>query len=230
MLFGTLSTQLAQTKSQLLLTEDFLTESSLLSSSLNAQINTLEKRKTKATACCDLITDLKELDTSFRTVQKSLRENDIETASTFFGKVICLVDAIQPRYAIADMTKFTELKSQLLNVLREQFNKARSTDRDKVERVASLFKNIGEQEEGMKLYTSYVMQGSTMKQLDSVIQKMYTQTEGSISDQFAALVRIVCECISQNSETVLQLFDFASLKLFLKTLDTLIKENGTQII
>ena len=96
--------------------------------------------------------------------------------------MICLVDAIQPRYAIADMTKFTELKRQLLNVLREQFNKARSSDREKVERVASLFKNIGEQEEGMKLYTSYVMQGSTMKLLDSVIQKMYTQTEGSISD------------------------------------------------
>ena len=126
------------------------------------------------------------------------------------------------------MTKFLELKLQLLSVLRDQFSRAKQ-DKDKVERVVVLFKNIGEQEEGMRLYTSYVMQGTTMKQLDSVIQQMYTSTECT-SDQFASLVRIVCECISQNSEIVLQLFDFASLKIFLRTLDTLIKEKGTQII
>lgn len=40
--------------------------------------------------------------------------------------------------------------------------------------MAVLFKNIGEQEEGMKLYTQYIMQGKTIKSLDSVIQKMYT--------------------------------------------------------
>jgi len=35
--------------------------------------------------------------------------------------------------------------------------------------MAFLFKNIGEQEEGMKLYSQFILQGKTIKQLDSVI-------------------------------------------------------------
>ena len=49
-----------------------------------------------------------------------------------------------------------------------------------------LFKNIGEQEEGMKLYSQCIMASKTMKQMDSVIQKVYT-TSGLVSEHFASM-------------------------------------------
>lgn len=50
-----------------------------------------------------------------------------------------------------------------------------------------LFKNIGEQEEGMKLYTSYIMQGKTLKQLDAVIQDMFLKKTQELSEHFASM-------------------------------------------
>jgi hypothetical protein len=64
---------------------------------LNQQINLLEKRKSVATDCIDLITDIRELDLSLKQAQKAIDNNEVETASHFLGKVISLIQAIQPR-------------------------------------------------------------------------------------------------------------------------------------
>jgi hypothetical protein len=48
----------------------------------------------------------------------------------------------------------------LLAILRSKILQAREGgQKDKIEKIAVLFKNVGEQEEGMKFYTSYIMQG-----------------------------------------------------------------------
>ena len=58
--------------------------------------------------------------------------------------------------------------------------------KDKVVNLAVLFKNIGEQEEGMKLYTQFIMQGKTLKQLDQVIQNMFLKdNHDNVSEHFA---------------------------------------------
>lgn len=77
---------------------------------LNLQINSLEQRKNTATQCIELMTDLRELDASVKMVQRALDTLDIETASHFFGKVIMLVNVIQPRLQIRDLSKFDNLK------------------------------------------------------------------------------------------------------------------------
>jgi hypothetical protein len=40
---------------------------------------------------------------------------------------------------------------------------------DKMEKIAVQFKNVGEQKEGMRLYTQYIMQDKTFKSLELVI-------------------------------------------------------------
>jgi len=56
------------------------------------------------------MTDLLELESSVKMVQRALDSVDIETASHFFGKVIMLVKVIQPRLPIRDLSKFDSLK------------------------------------------------------------------------------------------------------------------------
>jgi hypothetical protein len=118
LLFGALSTQLSQMDAALVETAAFLSESSALSSRLNNDINSLEVRKTNATDFLDLMTDLKELDSSVKMVQKALDALDIESASHFFGKAKALVNVVEPRLPIRDMAKFEALKAKLLTILR----------------------------------------------------------------------------------------------------------------
>ena len=55
-----------------------------------------------------------------------------------------------------------------------------------IERIAVLFKNVGEQEEGMRLYTSNIIQGKIMRSIDSILQRMYGgDGETRISEYFA---------------------------------------------
>ena len=49
-------------------TSEFLIDCASLSSRLNLQINSLEKRKNVATSCIELMTDLYELDSSVKMV------------------------------------------------------------------------------------------------------------------------------------------------------------------
>ena len=56
------------------------------------------------------MTDLRELDTSVKMVQRALDVQDFETACNNFGKTIMLVNVVQPRYKIKDLQKFDQLK------------------------------------------------------------------------------------------------------------------------
>ena len=78
-----------------------------------------------------------------------------------------LVNVVEPRLPIRDMVKFEDLKLKVLTILRQKLQQAKeSNQKDKIEKIAVLFKNVGEQEEGMKLYTQFVMQQKTIKSLD----------------------------------------------------------------
>ena len=111
-----------------------------------------------ACSCIDLIADLKELDSSVKMVHRALDQQDIETTSHFFAKSLGLVGVVKARMPISDMQKFDNLKAEVLGILRRKMQEARESGRkDQIEKIAVLFKNVGEQEEGMKLYTQYIM-------------------------------------------------------------------------
>ena len=59
---------------------------------------------------------------------------------------------------------------------------------------------------------------------------MYSENRDNISEYFAQMSQIIIELVSQHSEKIVQLFDFESLCLFLRQLDQVIKERGTQIV
>ena len=59
---------------------------------------------------------------------------------------------------------------------------------------------------------------------------MFLNKKEDLSEHFATMSQIILECIEAHSETILQIFDFNSLLIFLRQLDQLFKEKGTQII
>ena len=103
-----------------------------------------------------------------------------------------------------------------------------------IQKLANLFKSVDKQEEGMKHYTNYIMQNKTIKNLDAVIQNMYLPNDSqelvTLSESYAQIHHVLLECISQYSESILQLFDLDSLMVFLEQIDKFAKEKGTQVI
>ena len=82
----------------------------------------------------------------------------------------------------------------------------------------------------MALYTSYIMVGQS-KSIEAVVQRMYSSTnDNNISEYYAQISQILLECVSTYSESILQIFDFEALVCFLKQIDKVMKEKGTQII
>jgi hypothetical protein len=49
-------------------------------------------------------------------------------------------------------------------------------DEKEIERIAQLFKSVGEQSEGMKHYSHYLMQNKVHKEIDRLIQDMFQHT------------------------------------------------------
>lgn len=45
-----------------------------------------------------------------------------------------------------------------------------------IEKIAQLFKQVGEQAEGMKHYTQYLMQNKVLKDIDSHVKDMFNKT------------------------------------------------------
>ena len=105
-------------------------------------------------------------------------------------------------------------------------------DEKSIQKIANLFKSVDEQEEGMKHYTSYILQVKTQKNLETIIQGMYENTNelSELSDSYAQIHQVLMECIYQYSEQFLQLFDLESLLVFLRQIDKVAKEKGTQVI
>ena len=58
-----------------------------------------------------------------------------------------------------------------------------------IQKIANLFKSVNEQEEGMKHYTSYILHMKTQKNLDTIIQGMYENTNeaSNISESYAQI-------------------------------------------
>jgi hypothetical protein len=100
-----------------------------------------------------------------------------------------------------------------------------------VRKIACLFKSVDKQDEGMKHYTNYIMQHKTLKNLDAVIKAMYLPKDSNelinLSENFAKVHNILLACISEHSESILQLFDLESLMFFLGQIDKVAKEKGT---
>ena len=78
-------------------------------------------------------------------------------------------------------------------------------DEKSIQKIANLFKSVDEQEEGMKHYTSYIMQVKTQKNLEAVIQAMYENTNelSNLSDSYAQIHQVLLECINQYCESIL---------------------------
>lgn len=101
-----------------------------------------------------------------------------------------------------------------------------------IQKIADLFKSVDEQEEGMKHYTNYILQVKTQKNLEAIIQAMYENTNeaSNLSESYAEINQVILECINQYAESILQLFDLNSLIAFLRHIDKVAKEKGTQVI
>jgi hypothetical protein len=99
---------------------------------------------------------------------------------------------------------------------------------------------VGEQGEGMKHYTQYLMQNKVNKEIEREIQDMFNKTvmhqgdlngsflEGYIqfSDYYGQVQRILIGCIDHYSPQIFQLFDFDSMLSFLSHLDTLAQQKA----
>jgi len=63
---------------------------------------------------------------------------------------------------------------------------------------------------------------------------MYAPKDSSeltnLSESFAKVHHCLLACISDHSENILQLFDLESLMVFMKEIDKVAKEKGTQVI
>ena len=78
-------------------------------------------------------------------------------------------------------------------------------DEKSIQKIANLFKSVDEQEEGMKHYTSYILQVKTQKNLETIIQAMYENTNelSNFSDSYAQILQVLLECINQYCESIL---------------------------
>lgn len=58
-------------------------------------------------------------------------------------------------------------------------------DKDQILRLATLFKNIGQQAEGLQLYSAFVL-GPYLKQIEGTMQRMYeSDHQNNLSEYFA---------------------------------------------
>lgn len=99
----------------------------------------------------------------------------------------------------SDMKHFNELTGQVSHLLKQRMIEAIQNDDEKsIQKIANLFKSVNEQEEGMKHYTSYIMQVKTQKSLDSVIQAMYESSNelSNLSDSYGEICKVLLECIN----------------------------------
>ena len=77
----------------------------------------------------------------------------------------------------ADRENFEQLRKQVSNRLKDlMVASVNQKDEHEIERIAQLFKSVGEQAEGMKHYSHYLMQNKVHKEIDHLIQDMFQPT------------------------------------------------------
>ena len=89
-----------------------------------------------------------------------------------------------------DTKEFSRLTGEVSQILKQRMIEAiQAEDEATIQKIANLFKSVDEQEEGMKHYTSYILQVKTQKSLESVIQAMYESSNelSNLSDSYAEI-------------------------------------------
>lgn len=134
-----------------------------------------------------------------------------------------------------DREGVSNLREQVGSLLKVKIVEAiHQDDVATIKKIACLFKSVEKQDEGMRHYTGYVLQHKTLRSLDAVIKEMYVPKDSNElvnwSESFAKVHHCLLACISDHSETILQLFDLDALTVFLKEIDKVAKEKGTQVI
>lgn len=120
----------------------------------------------------------------------------------------------------ADRAGIEELRENVATEMKQRMVDAIASDEaDVIKKIACLFKSVDKQEEGMKHYTSYILKHKILKSLDAVIKGMYLPQDSNelinFSESFAQVHHILLACITDYSESILQLFDLESLLVFL---------------
>jgi len=168
----------------------------------------------------------------------------LEMAAHFTSKSMSLMQVIKEQVAASpyssecevlqrDIESFKALTNRVAQLLKQRMVEAiQNEDEVAIQKIADLFKSVDEQEEGMKHYTNYILQVKTQKNLDTIIQGMYENTNeaSNLSESYAQIHQVILECINQYCESILQLFDLNSLLAFLRHIDKVAKEKGTQVI
>ena len=168
----------------------------------------------------------------------------LEMAAHFTSKSMSLMQVIQEQVAASphssedevlanDLKAFRGLTEEVSQLLKQRMVEAiQNEDEVAIQKIADLFKSVNEQEEGMRHYTNYILQVKTQKNLDTIIQAMYEDTNeaSNLSESYAQINQVILECINQYCESILQLFDLNSLIAFLRHIDKVAKEKGTQVI
>ena len=98
-----------------------------------------------------------------------------------------------------DIEAFKALTGRVAQLLKQRMVEAiQDEDEVAIQKIADLFKSVDEQEEGMKHYTNYILQVKTQKNLDTIIQGMYENTNeaSNLSESYAQIHQVIIECIN----------------------------------
>ena len=98
-----------------------------------------------------------------------------------------------------DIRGFKGLTDRVSQLLKQRMVEAiQNEDEVAIQKIADLFKSVDEQEEGMKHYTNYILQVKTQKNLDTIIQAMYENTNeaSNLSESYAQINQVILECIN----------------------------------
>ena len=110
-------------------------------------------------------------------VRKALEESedkDMETAAHFMSKSVALIQVLDQSFKSdkeddptilafqQDKSQFMELREQMSSTLQDNMIEAiKKEDEAGIQKIAHLFKAVGEEEKGMKHYTQFIMHMKT---------------------------------------------------------------------